>query len=224
MNTLIVKQNDSDTAELCKADKQMEKLIQAIGNVETNMRSDFFKSLVRSMIGQQISVHAAQAIFTRLETLLNNNFTADSMLNAPDENLREIGLSSRKVIYLRDLAEKVKNQEVNLDTLSELDNHEVIRQLTSIKGIGKWTAEMFLIFSLGRMNVLAVDDIGIQRGAKWLYGVAKSERRNILLEKEPVWNPYLTRASLYLWEVVHLDFEKKYANVDEALEAENKEC
>ncbi|GAA0614013.1 DNA-3-methyladenine glycosylase [Virgibacillus siamensis] len=221
MHTLIVKQNDHNTVELCKADKQMEKLIKTIGDVEADMRPDLFKSLVRSMIGQQISVSAAQAIFTRLQTLLNNTITEDSILNKADENLREIGLSARKVTYLRDLAAKVKQNEVNLDTLHELNNNAVIKQLTSIKGIGKWTAEMFLIFSLGRMDVLAVDDIGIQRGAKWLYGVDKSERRDLLIEKERQWSPYLTTASLYLWEVVHLDFEKKYANVDEVLK---KEC
>lgn len=222
MKKLIVKQNDIETVELCKTDEKMKKLVQTVGDVEADLRPDLFKSLVRSIIGQQISVHAARAIFTRLESLLDNTFTAEFILITSEEKMRAIGLSARKVVYLRDLAEKVMENDVNLETLHEHDNKSVIKQLTSIKGIGKWTAEMFLIFSLGRMDVLAIDDIGIQRGAKWLYGVEKSERRNVLLEKKPVWNPYLTAASLYLWEVVHLDFERKYASIDDALEARNK--
>ena len=99
--------------------------------------------------------------------------------------------------------------------MDDMDNSSVIKQLTSIRGIGKWTAEMFLIFSLGRMNVLAVDDIVLQRGAKWLYEVDKSERRQILLDKQPVWDPHLTIASFYLWEVVHLGFDKKYQSIDD---------
>lgn len=222
MSKLIVKQNNTETIALCETDKQMNKLVQSIGDVKADMRPDFFKSLIRSMVGQQISVSAAQAIFIRLETLLNDIFTADAILNTSSENLRTIGLSARKITYLHDLAAKVKQNDVDLDGLTGLDNKSVIKQLTSIKGIGKWTAEMFLIFSLGRMDVLAIDDIGIQRGARWLYEVDKSERRNILLEKKHVWNPYLTTASLYLWEVVHLDFEKKYANIDEALKEEKR--
>ncbi|WP_077325672.1 DNA-3-methyladenine glycosylase family protein [Virgibacillus siamensis] len=217
MKKLKVKQDDPETIALCKTDRQMKKLVQAVGDVETVMRPDLFKSLVRSMIGQQISVHAAKAIFTRLETLMNYTISAEGILQKHEDELRSIGLSGRKVVYLRDLAEKVKCNEVNLEKLDDHNNQSVIKQLTSIKGIGKWTAEMFLIFSLGRMDVLAIDDIGLQRGAKWLYGVEKSERKGILLEKKPCWSPYLTTASLYLWEVVHLDFERKYTGIDEAL-------
>lgn len=213
MDKIFINQDDHAVQELCHADSRMKKLIQIVGNVELLMRPDFFKSMVRSMIGQQISVAAASAIYNRLETLLEHHISAESMIKSTDEDLRAVGLSARKVIYLQDLASKVHHHEVDLSRLNELDNKTVIKQLTSIKGIGKWTAEMFLIFSLGRMDVLAVDDIGIQRGAKWLYEVDKSERRRILIEKEPIWSPHLTIASIYLWEVVHLDFERKYVSI-----------
>ncbi|SDQ66615.1 DNA-3-methyladenine glycosylase family protein [Virgibacillus salinus] len=215
MEKIKIYQDDKSVEELCNADSQMKKLIQIIGDIEVVMRLDFFTSLVRSMIGQQISVQAANAIYTRLESLMENNITATSILKTSEQRLRSIGLSARKVIYLRDLAEKVYHNEVDLQKLHKLDNQTVIKQLTSIKGIGKWTAEMFLIFSLGRMNVLALDDIGIQRGAKWLYEVEKSERRKILAEKQPVWSPHLTIASFYLWETVHLDLVKKYNSIED---------
>ncbi|RYG71521.1 DNA-3-methyladenine glycosylase 2 family protein [Lentibacillus lipolyticus] len=214
METLTIKQTDPAVVALGQADPKMNKLIHAVGDIEVAMRPDLFKSLVRSIIGQQISVAAASAIFKRLETLLENHMTARAISEVSDEQLRAIGLSGRKVVYLRDLTEKVLQCDIVLDALYERDNYTVVKQLTSIKGIGKWTAEMFLVFSLGRMNVLAIDDIGIQRGARWLYQVDKSERRKILIDRKPVWSPHLTIASFYLWEVVHLDFERKYSSID----------
>ncbi|WP_185959708.1 DNA-3-methyladenine glycosylase family protein [Lentibacillus cibarius] len=215
MEILTIRQYDQAVIELGQNDPIMNKLINVISDLEVTMRPDFFRSLVRSMIGQQISVQAADAIFGRLDVLLDKRITAESVNGATDEQLRAIGLSRRKVTYLRDLAAKVGRGDVSLEQLHDLDNETIIKQLTSIKGIGKWTAEMFLIFSLARMNVLAVDDIGIQRGAKWLYGVDQSERRNLLIEKKPIWSPHLTIASFYLWEVVHLDFERKFASIDD---------
>lgn len=215
MEKIVINKNEKAVVDLCNRDLKMNKLVQIVGNIEVEMRPDFFTSLVRSIIGQQISVQAAGTIFGRLEELLKSNITANAIIEAFDEQLRSVGLSGRKVIYLRDLAEKVYRNEVDLQKLDNLDNKTIIKQLTTIEGIGKWTAEMFLIFSLGRMNVLALDDIGIQRGAKWLYEAEKSKRRKILIDKQPVWSPHLTIASFYLWETVHLDFVKKYNSIED---------
>ncbi|MGY0694872.1 DNA-3-methyladenine glycosylase family protein [Virgibacillus sp. FSP13] len=215
MEKLIIHQTDQAVVELCQKDPIMHQLVNIVGDIEVILRPNYFQSLVRSMIGQQISVAAASAIYNRLNTLTENKITAKAIKELDDDSLRSVGLSARKVVYLRDLAEKTTSLEVNLDLLHELDNTQVIKQLTSIKGVGKWTAEMFLIFSLTRMNVLALDDIGIQRGAKWLYQVDKSERRNILQQKANLWTPNFTIASFYLWEVVHLEFDKHYKSIDE---------
>lgn len=217
METFVIEQHDARVRELGNADKQMNKLIEIIGDITVNMRPDYFKSLVRSIIGQQISVQAANAVFGRLDALFEHNVRPEAILQASDEQLRSVGLSGRKTVYLRDLAAKVHDRLIDFNRLEELDTEAVIKQLTSIKGIGNWTAEMFLIFSLRRMNVLAVDDIGLQRGAKWLYNVDKSERRQILLDKQPVWEPHLTIASFYLWEVVHLDFDRTYQSIDDMI-------
>ncbi|ALX47283.1 DNA-3-methyladenine glycosylase family protein [Lentibacillus amyloliquefaciens] len=215
MKTFTIKQQDRSVVELGKADKQMKKLINIVGDLTVSTRPDYFKSLVRAITGQQISVQAASAIFSRLEKLLDNRIEPDAILNIPDDDLRSIGLSRQKIRYLQDLTAKVHAGILDFTRIEKITNSEAIKELTSIKGIGKWTSEMFLIFSLGRMNVLAVDDIGIQRGAKWLYEVDKTERRQILLDKRPVWDPHLTIASFYLWEVVHLGFDKKYQSIDD---------
>ncbi|WP_404452377.1 DNA-3-methyladenine glycosylase 2 family protein [Virgibacillus necropolis] len=214
MEKLVIKTDNPAVIELCDADPLMKKLIGIIGDIEFTLRPDYFLSLVRSMVGQQISVQAASAIFNRLKKLLDNHVTSTSILKKTDDELREVGLSVRKVNYLKDLSQKIVEDEIELDKLDELDNATIIKLLTSVKGIGKWTAEMFLIFSLGRMDVLALDDIGIQRGAKWLYQVEQKERRNILVEKSTIWAPHFTIASIYLWEVVHLEFMSKYDSID----------
>ncbi|ASK63699.1 DNA-3-methyladenine glycosidase [Virgibacillus phasianinus] len=215
MEKLTIKADDPAVLELCEADPLMKELVACIGNVEFTLRPDYFLSLVRSIIGQQISVQAAAAIFMRLETLLEQQVTAGGILGKSDEELRNVGLSKRKVVYIKDLSEKVVQGVIDLSGLDDLDNAAIIKLLTSIKGIGKWTAEMFLIFSLGRMNVLALDDIGIQRGAKWLYQVDQSERRAVLVEKAALWDPHFTIASIYLWEVVHLDLMSNYDSIED---------
>lgn len=215
MDTLIMNEHDKDIQQLARQDPVMGKLIRYVGTFEVPLRTDYFASLVRSITGQQISVAAASSIYERLKSLTDNKLDEKHLSALSDEQLREIGFSRQKVLYIRDLIEHVNENKVDLDRITELDNKTVMDQLTSVKGIGKWTAEMFLIFSLTRMNVLAVDDIGIQRGARWLYNVDKAERKNILKQKKSVWSPHLTIASCYLWEVVHLDLERRFTTIDD---------
>src|SRR5699024_8085945 len=120
-----------------------------------------------------------------------------------------------KIKYVQDLTQKVSSGDLDLKGLTQHDNETVIKELTKVKGIGKWTAEVFLIFSLERMDVLAIDDIGLRRGAKWLYQIDQSERRDILIQKEPTWYPYLTLASFYLWEAVLLNFINDFQSIEE---------
>ncbi|HLQ70855.1 MAG TPA: DNA-3-methyladenine glycosylase 2 family protein [Bacillota bacterium] len=212
MDTLTINKLDENVQQLAQSDTVMGRLIDYVGNIEIPLRTDYLASLIRSITGQQISVAAASAVFERLNKLTGN--TQSGITAVSDEALHNIGLSKRKIQYIRDLLNHIERKDLDLTKLPELDNDTIIKQLTSVKGIGKWTAEMFLILSLGRMDVLAIDDIGIQRGARWLYQVDKSERRDILKKKEPVWSPHLTIASCYLWEVVHLDLERRFPNID----------
>lgn len=211
-------QSDKAVIDLGRQDPTMQKLIKIVGNLEIETRPNLFQSLIRSIVGQQISVEAANSIYQRLIRLTENDLTVEKLTNMNPEVLRSAGLSTPKIKYIQDLTQKVASGELNLSALSQLDNQTVIKKLTNVKGIGKWTAEVFLIFSLERMDVLAIDDIGLQRGAKWLYQVEQSERRKILIKKEPLWYPHLTLASFYLWEAVHMRLISNYNSIDELIQ------
>ncbi|MUV36322.1 DNA-3-methyladenine glycosylase II [Lentibacillus sp. JNUCC-1] len=197
-----VNQNDKIVKQLSKKDPKLGELIGLIGNVDFQTRPDRFRSLVRSITGQLISVAAAEAIFNRLDRALDGDITAESVKRLPDETIRECGFSRSKLQYLRDLQEKVCSGSLNLNELDNFDDQTVIKCLTDIKGIGAWTAHMFLIFSLKRQNILAIGDIGLQRAARWLYQVEQSKRKEALLVEGEKWSPHCTIASIYLWEAV----------------------
>jgi len=207
--------SDHSVIDLGNQDPTLQKLINTIGDIEVETRPNFFESLIRSIIGQQISVQAADSIFQRLVKLTNNELKAETLANMTTQELRSAGLSSPKINYIHDLTQHITTGKLNLVSLSQFDNQTVLKELTKVKGIGKWTAEMFLIFSLGRMDVLAIDDIGLQRGAKWLYQVEQSKRKDILIKKKPIWQPHLTLASFYLWEAVLTGLISNFESIDD---------
>lgn len=218
MKKLHIHTKDKPVQTICERDPEMKKLITAIGDIDISLRSDSLASIVRSIIGQQISVSAASTIYSRLLDLLDGEITVEGLLAHSEEDLRNVGLTYRKADYVKDLAEKVNTGELDLNNIADYDDEDIMKQLINVKGIGKWTAEMFLILSLGREDILAVDDVGIQRAAQWLYNVDKSERRQILIEKSPLWTPYRSVVSHYLWEAIHKGFLNDYASIDELTE------
>lgn len=193
---------------LSEKDPILGKFIAVIGELELRKRDDHYRSLVSSIIGQQLSVKAAATIFGRFVELTKGDITPGKVLPIADEDLRGIGISFSKINYIKDLSQKVLDSELDLNKLDELNNEAVIAALTSVKGIGKWTAEMFLIFSLGRENVLSLLDVGLQRGAKWLYN--GEDGKKLLQEKGANWAPYQSIASLYLWEAVNRNLVTAY--------------
>ncbi|MBE4907674.1 DNA-3-methyladenine glycosylase 2 family protein [Bacillus luteolus] len=198
---------------LKKNDPILGQFIDVIGTLELTTREDHYLSLVNSIIGQQLSVKAAGTIFNRFVELTNHTVTPEIVLGLSDDQLREIGVSRPKISYIRDLSQKVSEKKLRLDTLEELPNEEAMLALTAIKGIGNWTAEMFLIFSLGRENILSHLDVGLHRGAKWLYD--SEDGKTTLIDKGKNWEPYQSLASLYLWEVVNRGLVTKYASFTE---------
>ncbi|WP_342357929.1 DNA-3-methyladenine glycosylase 2 family protein [Heyndrickxia oleronia] len=179
---------------------------------------DPYQALLRSIVGQQLSAKVASVLNERLKKLSNSNLSPETILALSDEQLREIGISYRKISYIRDLSEKIAKKELLFEQFSFMGNETVIQQLTQVKGIGRWTAEMFLIFSLGRLDVLSLLDIGLQRGVKWLYSVSKeSDGKKLLEEKGKIWAPYQSIASLYLWEVVNQEYVVSYPSFEEYL-------
>lgn len=198
-------------------DERIKSLITHIGDIEFPLRENFYESLIRSINGQLLSVKVADIIHFRLVNLLGaQDVTPNSVAQLSNDALREIGISERKVSYIRDLTDKILREELILEELSQKEDQEVLDILTSIKGIGEWTAEMFLLFSLGRKDVLALKDIGLQRGAKWLYQLESNQAGlEKLKEKSEHWKPYRTIPSIYLWEVVTRNYIHDYENISE---------
>lgn len=184
---------------LVAADPVLGGLIERIGPVTQPLETNLYGSLAGAIVGQQLSDKAASTIWGRLVTALGGDPTPEAVLAAPDETLRGAGLSGSKAAYLRDLAVHVASGELDLERIASLPDDEVIAHLTAVKGIGQWTAEMFLIFSLGRPDVLAVDDGALRATVGWLYGMDGGATREAVAELGQRWKPYRTAASLYLW-------------------------
>lgn len=178
----------------------MRSLIDEVGPFTLRVERNRFGMLVRSIISQQISVAAARSIRARLEQLVAPDpITPESLLERNDEQLRSAGLSPQKVSYIRDLAAKVHSGQVPLARIGRLNDEAVIEQLIQVKGIGRWTAQMFLIFSLGRPDVLPVDDLGVRAAIRNRYGLADLPTKAQSLEIARPWRPYATIASWYCW-------------------------
>jgi DNA-3-methyladenine glycosylase II len=193
-------------AQLSK-DPVLARLIEEQGGplpLEQDSRgrpSDVYGALIRSITGQQLSVKAAQAIYGRLTARFGGRAPAPAELLAddPDELRSAVGLSRAKVASLRSLAEHVIAGELELDRLTQLDDGEVIRELVAVKGIGEWTAHMFLMFTLHRPDVLPTGDQGIRNAVMRAYALAAPPDPDALIELAEPWRPYRTRACLYLW-------------------------
>jgi DNA-3-methyladenine glycosylase II len=183
----------------------MRRLIDEYGPLSIQESShrrpgDPYGVLVRTIVGQQLSTRAAQTIFQRLLDLFGGHTPSPrELIDADPDAVRAVGLSRSKGAYLRYLAERVEDGELELDRLSELPDDEVAAQLTAVKGIGKWSADMFLMFHLGRPDVLPVGDLGIRKAVERLYELpAVPDAAEVERIAEP-WRPHRTLASLYLW-------------------------
>ncbi len=162
-------------------------------------REDPFRVLVQAIISQQLSTKAARTIGQRLAALYDGNLTPQAVATTADPALRGVGLSGQKARYLRDLCEKVRDGSLVLHSLTGLPDDEVIAALTQVKGIGRWTAEMFLMFRLHRPDVLPVGDLGILKAVQRAYGLRKPPTAARLMKIGEPWRPYRSVACWYLW-------------------------
>ena len=190
-------------AHLIQSDPVMAKLISTRGPCTLNRHTfDLFHTVVVSIISQQLSARASDTIERRIAECIPYPFNAEDMIRVAPERLRGAGLSARKVAYIRGLAERVHDRLLSYEALASKENDEVVAALMEIPGIGRWTAEMFLIFGLKRPDVLALGDAGLQRAAKMLYPKADSNGKALEKVSER-WKPYRSVASWYLWR--HID-------------------
>lgn len=192
---------DAALAHLRAADPVLRRLIDRIGPYTLQRDPGHFYSLLSSIVSQQISVRAAAAVMSRVEALFppDQGVTAARVLELGPEPLRAAGLSGMKTRYVLDLAERIVDGRLDLDRLAVLGDEEVVAELVRVKGIGRWTAEMFLIFSLGRPDVLPVDDLGFRVAVRRQYGYAEIPARVELRALGAPWAPYRTIATWYLW-------------------------
>ena len=193
-------------AALRAADPVLAKVIDEVGtdgpgDLGVTISSDRYGALVRSIVGQQLSTRSAQAIYGRLTDRFGGRTPTpvEVLEDDPDDLRQSVGLSHAKVDYLRSLAERVLDGSLDLDHLDRLGDEEVIAQLTAVRGIGPWSADMFLIFRLGRPDVLPVGDLGIRRAFMVHYGLAEMPTPAEMERIAEPWRPHRTLASIYLW-------------------------
>jgi DNA-3-methyladenine glycosylase II len=185
---------------LGRCDAVMKAVVAAVGPCTLELSADPFTALVASIISQQISGKAAVTIFSRLQQALKpRRLTPQAILDADEELLRGAGLSTGKRLSLRDLADKTQRRAVDLRRLHQLSDEEVIEQLLPVRGIGCWTAQMFLIFTLGRLDVLPVADLGLRAGVQRHYQLADLPAPDRLEELARPWQPYRSIATWYIW-------------------------
>ena len=179
-------------------DEIMHRLIQQAGNTSLSSRGDAFTTLARSIVGQQISVKAAESIWQKVIKEIPE-ITAQALHNSSENTLRACGLSQRKVIYLQDLSRHFIDEIWDEAAWNEMDDEALIAQLIHVKGIGRWTAEMFLIFHMLRPNVLPLDDIGLQRAISLHYNANQPLDNKAMKEIAKQWQPWCSVATWHLW-------------------------
>jgi DNA-3-methyladenine glycosylase II len=196
--------------QLAASDPTMAALIERVGKIDLKTRlrrrgeerpADAYGALLRAIVGQQLSTKAARTIYGRVLELFDGRTPPPEQLLKSDEaDLRAAGLSGRKVEYVRDLASHVISGELELDRLSELSDEEVVEEIVAVRGLGAWTAEMFLIFHLERPDVLSGGDLGIRKAVQVEYALDEMPPPGRVLEIGEPWRPHRSLASLYLWE------------------------
>ena len=185
---------------LKKNDPALAKIINRLGPYEFRLDDDHYEALVGSIIFQQLAGTAARAILDRFKQIYDGKIPRPRQyLDTEETHLRASGLSPQKIRYIRDLSERIENGVLNLKRLSDLPNDEVVRVLDEVRGIGRWTAEMFLIFALGRTDVLPVDDLGLRKAVQKIYRLRKLPTTERFEKLSKNWHPYCSIATLYLW-------------------------
>jgi DNA-3-methyladenine glycosylase II len=184
---------------LQNADPVLAQIIERVGPYRLIAREPSFETLARSITFQQLSGKAAGTIFGRLKKAAGRRFTASAFLKLTPEELRACGLSRQKIASLTDLAQKVARREINFRRLVELEDAQIIELLSQVRGVGVWTAQMFLIFALQRPNVMPLADLGVRNAVKLAYALPELPKAAELAGLDEKWHPYCSVAAWYLW-------------------------
>lgn len=194
-------ENAKAERHLSAADARLAMIISSVGRCDIRMRADPFQSLVEAIIYQQLAGAAADAIYGRfLKIYRGRSPSPDRLLATSDEKLRTAGLSARKIQYLKDLARHIADRRIKPRLLHFMTDEQVVEQLVKVKGIGRWTAEMFLIFCLGRPDVLPVGDLGLRKAIQRTYSLPDLPSEQVMQDIAKAWKPYCSIATWYLWK------------------------
>ncbi len=194
--------------EKLNQDSKMKKLVKDYGLPDFEPQDDYFKSLMRSIVFQQLSGKVAKIIYQRLISLLpSNKIIPSEVLTLTNEEMKQVGLSSQKINYIKNLANYFDTNLFNSNKVEKMSNEEISKELIQIKGIGQWTVDMFLMFTLNRPDVMPYSDLGIQKGMKTLFNLDKLPTKEKMESLSIKWKPYRTIACWYLWKIVDDGFE-----------------
>lgn len=206
-NTTTLSSETEAIKYLCQKDKRLAKVISSIGPISYQPYEDGYAFLVHEIIEQMLSVKAGAKIYERLETLCEGNITPDIINSLSDEEIRSIGTSSAKVSYIRSLTQAINSGTLDFQSLPSMADSEVMKELTSVKGIGKWTAKMYLIFVLDRQDILPTEDVAFLQAYQWLYKTEDRNPENIQIKCKK-WKPYSSIAARYLYRALDGGFTK----------------
>jgi DNA-3-methyladenine glycosylase II len=193
--------SEKKAIKLLKKDPKFAKIILQVGEYNVKITKNRYRSLVEAIISQQLSGSAAESILNRFRKLYKSNFPKPiEVLQTSDTKLRKVGLSKMKVKYIKELSKKTESRHLNMGNFSTMEDEQIIEHLTNVKGIGRWTAEMFLIFSMGRWDVLPVGDLGLKKGIQLMYSLNDLPTEKEMEQLAESWRPYRTVATWYLWK------------------------
>lgn len=198
---VIIKTSDQSVQYLCEVDTRLANVINSIGDLKYNLHTDYYAFLLTTIVGQQLSSIAASKINDRLNNLCHGCISLASICSVSDEDLRSTGIGSKKIRYIRELTEAVSKKKIDFNLLIKDSDETIVAELTSISGIGNWTAKMFLIFALDRKDILPFEDVAFLQAYKWLYNTEQTES-DLVKENCQKWKPYSSIAARYLYRAL----------------------
>lgn len=205
---IVLNESSVSIQHLCNRDKRLAKVICMVGPITYSSQADGFAFLIHEIIEQMLSIKAGQKIYNRLFSLCDGNITPSALNNLSDEEIRNIGTSSSKVSYIRNITNAIIDGSLVLEDLNTLSDEQVISKLTALKGVGTWTAKMFLLFALNRDNILPFEDVAFLQSYKWLYKTTDCSP-GAVKAKCKKWAPYSSIASRYMYRALDLGLTRK---------------
>lgn len=206
-DTIILDMNHPAVQHLCKKDKRLAKVISMVGTITYEPHDDGYSFIVHEIIEQMLSIKAGAKIYSRLIELCDGKISPERINGLSDEQIRSTGTSNNKVSYIRAVTDSILSDRLSLTALQELSGKEVVKELTRIKGIGNWTAKMYLIFVLNRPDILPIEDVAFLQTYKWLYNTDDISKET-MEKKCKKWKPYSSIAARYMYRALDTGLTK----------------